>query len=147
MNLQPDEYSAIEIQLQKGENSSDFAKRLQNKLGEKFRVLTKFEQNTSLYHSMRLEKWFIYAVLTLILIIAAFNIIGALTMLVLEKGKDISVLMSMGANKGMIRKIFLSEGMLLAAGGAVVGIIMALIISLLQMKFHFVKLSGDSFLY
>ncbi len=146
MNLQPDEYSAIEIQLQKGENSSDFAKRLQNKLGEKFRVLTKFEQNTSLYHSMRLEKWFIYAVLTLILIIAAFNIIGALTMLVLEKGKDISVLMSMGANKGMIRKIFLSEGMLLAAGGAVVGIIMALIISLLQMKFHFVKLSGDSFL-
>ncbi len=110
MNLQPDEYSAIEIQLQKGENSSDFAKRLQNKLGEKFRVLTKFEQNTSLYHSMRLEKWFIYAVLTLILIIAAFNIIGALTMLVLEKGKDISVLMSMGANKGMIRKICLSGG-------------------------------------
>lgn len=146
MNYQPDEYSAMEIQLLKGVNSSDFAKELQKKLGGKFSVLTKFEQNTSLYHSMKLEKWFIYAVLTLILIIAAFNIIGALTMLVLEKRKDISVLMSMGAGKRMIRRIFLSEGMLLAAGGAIVGIILALIISFLQIRFHFIKLSGDSFL-
>ena len=60
---------------------------------------------------MRLEKWVIYAVLTLILIIAAFNMIGALTMLVLEKRKDISVLQSLGADKNLIRKIFLSEGL------------------------------------
>lgn len=146
MNYRPDEYSAMEIQLSKNENSSKFAEALQRKLGDQYKVLTKFEQNTSLYHSMRLEKWFIYAVLTLILIIAAFNIIGALTMLVLEKRKDISVLMAMGADKAMIRRIFLSEGMLLAAGGAAVGIVLALIISLLQMKFHFIKLAGESFL-
>lgn len=146
MNYKPGEYSAVEIQLNNDQNSQSFAKALQKQLGDRYRVLTKFEQNTSLYHSMRLEKWFIYAVLTLILIIAAFNIIGALTMLVLEKRKDISVLMAMGADKNTIRRIFLSEGMLLAAGGAAVGIVLALIISLLQMKFHLIKLGGESFL-
>jgi lipoprotein-releasing system permease protein len=95
---------------------------------------------------MRLEKWFIYAVLTLILIIAAFNMVGALTMLVLEKRKDISVLQSLGADRSLVKKIFLSEGILLAAVGAGTGIIMALIISFLQMKFHLIKLVGNSFL-
>lgn len=95
---------------------------------------------------MRLEKWFIFAVLTLILIIAAFNMVGALTMLVLEKRKDISVLQSMGADKSLIQKIFLSEGILLAVVGAATGIILALIIAFLQMKFHLIKLIGNSFL-
>lgn len=146
MNYQSDEYTAAEIQLQPGANAGSFAENLQKTMGNNYKVLTKFEQNTSLYQSMRLEKWFIYAVLTLILIIAAFNIIGALTMLVLEKRKDISVLMAMGADKNMIRKIFLGEGLLLAAGGAAAGIILALIISFLQMKFHLIKIYGDSFL-
>ena len=104
MNYSPDEYSAVEIYLTKDQDQNSFATSLQKKLGNKFKVLTKFEQNTSLYQSMRLEKWFVYAVLTLILIIAAFNIVGALTMLVLEKRKDISVLMALGADKNMIRK-------------------------------------------
>jgi len=118
----------------------------QKQLGPQYKVLTKFQQNMSLYNSMRLEKWFIYAVLTLILIIAAFNMIGALTMLVLEKRKDISVLQALGADKIMIRKIFLSEGILLAAAGAGTGIILAVIIAILQLKFHFIKLAGNSFL-
>ena len=95
---------------------------------------------------MKLEKWAIYAVLTLILIIAAFNMIGALTMLVLEKKKDISVLQALGADKNLIKKIFLSEGLLLAVLGVAAGIILAVIISLLQLKFKWVKLQGNSFL-
>ena len=95
---------------------------------------------------MRLEKWVIYAVLTLILFIAAFNMVSALTMLVLEKQKDIGVLQSMGADKGMILKIFLSEGLLLAGIGAVTGILLALIVCFLQIKFKLVKLQGGSFL-
>ena len=146
MNYQPDEYSSLEISLSKSVSSKKFTRLLQEKLGDRYKVLTKFQQNTSLYNSMRLEKWFIYAVLTLILIIAAFNMIGALTMLVLEKRKDISVLQALGAHKSLIKKIFLSEGLLLAVAGAGVGIIMALIIALLQMKFHFIKLEGNSFL-
>ena len=95
---------------------------------------------------MRLEKWIIYAVLTLILIISAFNIIGALTMLVLEKQKDISILQALGASRKLIRNIFLSEGILLAGIGGLAGIIMALIIALIQLKFHVIKLAGSSFL-
>ncbi|MEO6844287.1 MAG: FtsX-like permease family protein [Ginsengibacter sp.] len=146
MNYQPDEYSALEISLLKPNQSEEFTQNLQKKLGNKFKVLTKYQQNASLYNSMRLEKWFIYAVLTLILIIAAFNMVGALTMLVLEKRKDISVLQSLGADNSLIKKIFLSEGILLAVVGAGTGIILALIISFLQMKYHFVKLEGNSFL-
>jgi lipoprotein-releasing system permease protein len=146
MNYQPDEYSALEISLFNPDKSAEFTKTLQKTLGDKYKVLTKYEQNTSLYNSMRLEKWFIFAVLTLILIIAAFNMVGALTMLVLEKRKDISVLQSMGADKSLIQKIFLSEGILLAVVGAATGIILALIIAFLQIKFHLIKLVGNSFL-
>ena len=95
---------------------------------------------------MKLEKWAIYAVLTLILVIAAFNMISALTMLVLEKRKDISVLQSLGADKSMILKIFLSEGLILAVTGAAIGLMLATIICALQAKFKLIKLAGNSFL-
>jgi lipoprotein-releasing system permease protein len=146
MNFKPDEFSALEISLINPEQSEKFTESLQKTLGDQYKVLTKFQQNTSLYNSMRLEKWFIYAVLTLILIIAAFNMVGALTMLVLEKRKDISVLQALGADKSLVKKIFLSEGILLAVTGAGTGIILALIIAFLQLKFHLIKLIGNSFL-
>ncbi len=146
MNYKPDEYSALEISLVNPAKADEFTEMLQGKLGGKYKVLTKYQQNTSLYNSMHLEKWFIYAVLTLILIIAAFNMVGALTMLVLEKRKDISVLQSLGASRSLIKKIFLSEGILLAVVGAGTGIALALFISFLQMKYHIIKLVGNSFL-
>ncbi|MEO5500366.1 MAG: FtsX-like permease family protein [Ginsengibacter sp.] len=146
MNYQPNEYSALEIALIPSQSVQTFVNNLQEKLGSKFKVLTKYQQNTSLYNSMRLEKWFIYAVLTLILVIAAFNMIGALTMLVLEKKKDISVLRALGGRAQLIKKIFLSEGILLAAGGAVIGIFLAVLIAILQMKYHLIKIEGNSFL-
>lgn len=146
MNYGPNDYTSLEISLVQPNRAKKFTKELQTLLGDRFKVLTKFEQNTSLYNSMRLEKWFIYAVLTLILIISAFNIIGALTMLVLEKHKDISILQALGAGKLLIRNIFLSEGILLAGLGGVAGIVMALIISVIQLKFHVIKLVGSSFL-
>lgn len=146
MNYGPDEYSALEISLTDPNKADDFTKALQQKLGAGYKVVTKYQQNTSLYNSMRLEKWVIYAVLTLILVIAAFNMIGALTMLVLEKRKDISVLQSLGADKNLIKKIFLSEGILLAVTGAGTGIILALILCFLQVKFKIIKLAGASFL-
>lgn len=146
MNYGSNEYRNVEIALADPDKSGKFANVLQQEMGSKFKVLTKYEQNTSLYNSMRLEKWVIYAVLTLILIIAAFNMIGALTMLVLEKRKDISVLQSLGAGRQLVRKIFLSEGLLLAVAGATTGIVMALLICFLQVKFKIIKLYGNSFL-
>jgi len=146
MNYKPDEYSALEISLLNPGKTDEFNKMLQKELGNEYKVLTKYQQNASLYNSMRLEKWFIYAVLTLILIIAAFNMVGALTMLVLEKRKDISVLQSLGADRSLIKKIFLSEGILLAIVGAGTGIILALLVVFFQMKYHIIKLEGNSFL-
>jgi lipoprotein-releasing system permease protein len=146
MNFAPDEYSALEVTLNDPGQTNYFTDYLQKLLGSKYRVLTKYQQNESLYSSMHLEKWFIFAILTLILIIAAFNMIGALTMLVLEKRKDISVLQSLGADKNLIRKIFLSEGLLLAFTGAGTGIVLALIICFLQVKFKLIKLVGNTFL-
>ena len=146
MGFAVDEYSAAEIKLNSNADFSKIQLQLSQLLGNGFTIQTKYEQNTSLYNTMRLEKWIIYAVLTLILFIAAFNMVSALTMLVLEKQKDISVLQSMGASKTMVLKIFLSEGLLLAGIGAGTGILLALVICFLQVKFKLIKLEGGSFL-
>ncbi|HVZ97734.1 MAG TPA: FtsX-like permease family protein [Chitinophagaceae bacterium] len=146
MNYTPDEFSALEVSLVNPNEYDHFVKEIRDVLGNSYKVVTKYQQNASLYRSMRLEKWIIYAILTLILIIAAFNMIGALTMLVLEKQKDINVLQSLGADNSLIKKIFLSEGMLLAIAGAATGILMAVIICILQLKFKIIRLAGTSFL-
>jgi lipoprotein-releasing system permease protein len=146
MNYGSNEFSAVEISLSDPSLTQEVTGSIQKMVGNIYDVQTKYQQNTSLYNSMRLEKWAIYAVLTLILILAAFNMISALTMLVLEKKKDISVLQSLGADKRLIKKIFLSEGLLLALIGLVTGILLAITICVLQIKFKLIKLQGNSFL-
>lgn len=146
MGFAADEYSAVEIKLKEKTDAKEEKKKLSALLGHNYKVLTRYEQNTTLYNTMKLEKWAIYAILTLILIIAAFNMVSALTMLVLEKKKDVSVLLSMGANKTNILKIFLTEGLLLGIIGTAAGILMAVCICLLQLKFKLIKLAGGSFL-
>lgn len=146
MNFAADEYSAVEIKLKEKTDLPEEKTKISLLLGSNYKVQTRYEQNTSLYNTMKLEKWAIYAVLTLILIIAAFNIVSSLTMLVLEKKKDISVLQSMGVNKTGILKIFLGEGLLLGCIGTAAGILMAVIICLAQLKFKLIKLQGGSFL-
>lgn len=146
IGLHFNEYSAAEIKISNNANSEKVKARLVAILNGNFTVQTKFQQNNSLYSTMRFEKWAIYAVLTLILLIAAFNMVSALSMLVMEKQKDISVLQSMGATKSMILKIFLSEGLLLAFIGGGTGISLALLICFLQVKYKLIKLQGGSFL-
>ena len=146
MGFDADEFSAAEIKFAVKTEEETAQKILQQYLGPAYKVQTRYEQNANLYSTMRLEKLAIYAVLTLILIIAAFNMVSALTMLVLEKRKDISILQSMGTSKAGIRKIFLTEGLLLGIIGAASGIVLALLICLLQIKFHLIKISGGSFL-
>ena len=146
MGFAPDEYSSVEIRLAPGASLQEEKDKLENILGNGYMVKTRYQQNTNLYNTMRMEKWVIYAVLTLILIIAAFNMVSALTMLVLEKRKDISVLQSMGANRSSILKIFLSEGLLLGAIGAAAGILLSVMICILQIKFKLIKIEGGSFL-
>jgi lipoprotein-releasing system permease protein len=141
-----DEYSAAELKLKATADIKKAQQQLAGLLGNKYQVQTLYQQNMSLYNTMRMEKWVIYAVLTLILIVSAFTMISALTMLVLEKQKDISVLQSMGAHHSAIKKIFLSEGLLLGAIGAVSGIGLATLLCFVQMKFKLIKIGGGSFL-
>ena len=146
IGLAQNEFTAVEIRLKYGEDIEAQQAVLQKLMGNTYLVQSRYQQNMNLYNTMRLEKWAIYAVLTLILIIAAFNMVSALTMLVLEKKKDISILQSMGSSRETIQKIFLSEGLLLGFIGAATGILMAVIICLLQVKFKLIKLQGGSFL-
>ncbi|MBO9563200.1 MAG: ABC transporter permease [Niastella sp.] len=144
--LKDNEVSRIEIALSDESKGDAAAKNIRQIFGNNYVVETRYEQNKSLYSVMTLEKWAIYGLMTLMLIVAAFTMIGGLTMLVLEKQKDIQVLKAMGANNRMIQKIFLSEGLLLAGIGAVTGIILAVIFCWLQVKFELIKLEGGTFL-
>jgi lipoprotein-releasing system permease protein len=141
-----DEFSAVEIGLQDARDEAEVQSGLQQLLGPAFKVQNKYEQNRNLYATIQLEKWAIYAIFSLILLVAAFNMIGALSMLVLEKKKDIQVLQAMGAGEGLIRKIFISEGLLLATIGLVGGILVALLLYYLQINYKLVPLQGQSFL-
>lgn len=139
-------YTSMDIQLAPGTQPEEMKKLLQSMLPDEMKVLNRYEQNTSLFNTMKTEKWAIYAVLTLILIIAAFNMISALTMLVLEKKRDISILKSLGSSNKKIQQIFISEGLLLGAIGAAAGILLATLICILQLKFKIIPMQGDSFL-
>ncbi len=145
LNLGPDEYGAMEIAIRKGEDEAAIQKDITTLLGSGYAVQTRYQQNQGLYSIMQLEKWVIYGVLSLILVVAAFTMIGSLTMLVLEKQKDIQVLKAMGASNGRIQSIFISEGFLLAAVGSVVGTLLAFLICWAQVTFKLVELQGGSF--
>lgn len=146
LSMQRNQYSQLEVALTDENKANAAANQIRQLLGKDYVVATRYEQNKSLYSVMTLEKWAIYAILTLMLIVAAFTMIGGLTMLVLEKQKDIQVLKAMGANRGLIQKIFLSEGLLLAGLGAVTGILMAVAFCWAQVKFHLIPLEGGTFL-
>lgn len=146
LRLDSNLYSGIEIRL-RDPNAADVVKKTVEKaMGPGYLVQTRYEQNQSLYSVMNMERWIIYGVLSLILVVAAFNMIGALTMLVLEKQKDIGVLHALGGSRRFIQRIFLSEGLLLATVGTVIGMILAILIAWLQINFHLIPLEGGTFL-
>lgn len=146
LKLGDTEYSGVEINLNDPAKADDIKKEVEKVFDKGYLVQTRYQQNQSLYSVMNIERWIIYGVLCLILVVAAFNMIGALTMLVLEKQKDINVLHSLGANRNFIQKIFLSEGLLLALFGTTVGMVLALLLAFLQIRFHLIPLAGGSFL-
>ena len=144
-DLDTSQYSGIELSIDLA-NEKNIVTAIQNKLGTGFLVQNKYQQNADLYKIMQIEKWIIFAILALIMVVASFNLVGALTMLVLEKQKDIAVLKAMGADDGRIRSIFLLEGLLLAGIGTGLGLFIATFICWLQIKYHLIKLGGSTFI-
>jgi lipoprotein-releasing system permease protein len=142
---QPGSYSSIEISADAG-SVKNIKGQLQQMLGSAYKIENRYEQNKTLYMVMGGEKWAVYAILVLVLLIASFNMVGALSMLVLEKQKDIAILKAMGTLPATIRKVFLLEGILWALVGGLLGILLGCIICLAQQKYGFVRLGGGSFL-
>jgi lipoprotein-releasing system permease protein len=108
-------------------------------IGEDFTVKNQQEQQETLYRIMRSEKWAVYVILTFILILATFNVVGSLSMLMIDKRKDTEILKSMGADNRLIQKIFLNEGLLISVAGGIIGLLLGIILVLLQQQFGFVK--------
>lgn len=138
--------SAIEINVNKGVDPDQLKKQITDKLGDAFVVKNRIQQNQALYNVLGSEKWMVYIILTFILIIAIFNIIGSLTMLVIEKLKDISILSSLGAGKKLIKRIFLLEGMMITLSGCIFGLLIGLIFCLVQQHFGLVKMGETGML-
>lgn len=143
-DLDSNQYSGVELSIDLNKEKN-IVKAIQDLLGPGFLVQNKYQQNADLYKIMQIEKWIIFAILALIMVVASFNLVGALTMLVLEKQKDIHVLHAMGATAGTIQKIFLSLSIVMAMTGALIGGLIASCLIFLQTQFHFIQLQGVSF--
>jgi len=146
LNMPVDECNYLELKLAAGANETAIANQVKTILGNKVVCKTRYEQNRGLFAIMQMEKWVIYGILSLILIVAAFNMIGALTMMVIEKKKDIVTLQAIGADEKLIKKIFIRTGLLLAFIGSVFGMGVATLLCVLQQYFHFIKLQGGTFI-
>ena len=136
--------STIEIRFKKNADPAVTQKDIAKIFGKGYTVRNRYEQQAIFYKVMRTERLAIFFILTLILIIASFNIIGSLTMLIIEKERDIEILKSLGADNNLIRKIFIFEGWLISIIGAFSGIILGFIICWLQHRFGLIKLNSQS---
>ena len=115
-------------------------------IGEDFSVKNQQEQLETLYRIMRSEKWAVYIILTFILVLATFNVVGSLSMLMIDKRKDTEILKAMGADNRLIQKIFMNEGLLISVVGGLIGLLLGIILVLLQQHFGFVKFgSGGNY--
>ena len=119
-------------------------KEIKDILGEDYKVYDQYEQQETLYKMMKAEKMAVYLILTFILIMATFNVIGTLSMLIIDKRKDISLLKAMGADKTLIKKIFINEGLLISVVGGILGLMLGIVAVLIQQHFGIIRLgNGD----
>lgn len=138
------EVTSIEIRLNTEINADIVQQEVQQLAGDSFVVKNRFQQQELLYNIMKSEKWAIFIILSFILIIAVFNVVGSLSMLILDKRKDIAVLFSLGANEKLIKRIFLVEGLLISFSGAILGLLLGYLLCILQIEYGFIKLGSDA---
>ena len=136
------EITSLELRMKPGVDIDNAKEEIQAILGDKYKVLDRYEQQADTFNIMRIEKLFAYVFLTFILMVACFNIIGSLSMLIIDKKNDVITLRNLGATDGQIRRIFLFEGRMISAAGAVIGIVLGLILCWLQQTYGLVQL-GD----
>ena len=134
-----DKATNVELFLSPDVEVSKVKKEVKSIVGSDFSVKDQREQQATLYKIMRSEKWAVYIILTFILILCTFNVVGSLSMLMIEKRKDTEILKAMGADNRLIQKIFVNEGLLISVAGGLIGLLLGIILVLLQQKYGFVK--------
>jgi lipoprotein-releasing system permease protein len=134
--------TAVEIGVEEDYRVTRVEEQIQHILGDDFQVQNRYEQHEVFYKVMKSEKWYIFLILTFILIVASFNIIGSITMLIIDKKRDIMILRSLGANLKTIRRIFFIEGWMISFIGAITGVAVGLFISWLQETYGLIRLGG-----
>jgi lipoprotein-releasing system permease protein len=140
---EPKGISAIELNFKKGTNINKKKEEIENAIGKNFTIKNRVQQNVQLYKTLNVERWSTFLILTFVLIIATFNIVGSLTMLVMDKRKDIAILTSLGAGRSLIQGIFFFQGMMIAMLGCVSGMVAGLVFCLLQQHYKLVKMGGQ----
>lgn len=134
------EVSAIELKLKPEANTSTVQAKIEQMLGEEFLVQDRYQQQADVFRIMEIEKLISYLFLTFILAVACFNVIGSLSMLILDKKDDVVTLRSLGADDKLIARIFLFEGRLITVFGAVTGVVLGLLLCFIQQKFGLISL-------
>ena len=135
--------TAVNLKLKAGTNTDAVKKEIQKQLGDDFRVQNRYEQQADTYRIMEIEKFISYLFLTFILMIACFNVIGSLSMLIIDKRDDVVTLRNLGASDKQITRIFLFEGRLISFAGASIGVVLGLTLCWLQQEYGLISL-GDS---
>ena len=134
-----DKANNVELFLSAKADPAKVKKEVRALLGSEFTVKDQQEQQATLYRVMRSEKWAVYVILTFILILATFNVVGSLTLLMIDKRKDTEILKAMGADNQLIKRVFLNEGLLISVVGGLIGLLLGILLVLLQQRFGFVK--------
>lgn len=138
-----DEASSIDITLSGGVDADAAARSVSAALGDDYRVLTRLQQHEGSFRMISIEKWITFAMLAFILLIASFNVVSTLSMLIIEKDDNIAVLRAMGATPAQVRRIFVIEGWLITMSGAVIGVAAGVVLALAQQLGGFIKLAAD----
>ncbi|MEX2117050.1 MAG: FtsX-like permease family protein [Bacteroidota bacterium] len=130
----------LEVRLSDLDETNDVASELTERYGASFRILTWYDLHRELYSVMEIERWMAYVILCLIIGVASFNLLGSLTISVIEKTRDIGILKAMGANRGLVQRIFMYQGLLVGILGSIGGLVLGIVIVILQKEFHLVPL-------
>ena len=138
------EVSSIELKLKEGSNIYKVQKKISQSLGEDFQVLNRYEQQADTYRIMEVEKLISYAFLSFILLIACFNVIGSLSMLIIDKRADVLTLRNLGADDRLISRIFLLEGCMISFMGAIIGVALGLMLCFAQQEFGILSLGSGA---
>ncbi len=141
------EVTALELKLTENADESEVKSYIADKLGSQYKVLDRYEQQEEFFNMLQIEKWVTYLILSFILLIAIFNIVGSLSMLIIEKKDDVKILSSLGAEESLIKNIFLFEGWLISVVGAFIGIIIGVVLCYIQMEFGIIKLASTAGTY